>query len=36
MPLEYEPPEPEAEAAPTSDEPPREEPKGSWWQRWRK
>jgi serine/threonine protein phosphatase PrpC len=36
LPLEYQPPEPEDEAAPSGDEPPPEQAKGSWWQRWRK
>jgi len=37
MPLEFEPPELEAEAPPSGDEPPEpEQAKGSWWQRWRK
>lgn len=36
MPLEYQPPDAEAEPVADADEPPPEEPKGSWWQRWRK
>ncbi len=36
MPMEYQPPEPEPEAAPTDDEPPSGSSKGSWWQRWMK
>jgi PPM family protein phosphatase len=37
MPLEVQPPEPEAEPEPASDEPPPpEQAKGSWWQRWKK
>jgi protein phosphatase len=37
MPLEFQPPEPEVEPAPASDEPPpTEQAKGSWWQRWKK